>query len=283
MTRNLVVNCRVIFCMKKRIAIIGLGYVGHAHEIFFKDKFDIVVYDPPLGFSDKELVNKADLAIISVPTPMAKDGSADVSIVEETLRWLRVPLIVIKSTVPPGTTQRLIKKYKLKRCLVFSPEFIGEGGYPVPHWEGMPHPTDMKLHRAFIFGGEQNTMKKILPFFTAVRGPFAEYRMTDSTTAELAKYMENSWIATKVIFCNEFFDIAKVFGVSYDELRELWLSDARVGRSHTLVYSNKRGFDGKCIPKDINGIYHASRKRGYSAPFLGAIIETNKRYRVKKK
>src|SRR5579859_3875968 len=220
----------------KNIALIGRGYVGKAHEAFFKDKFDLVFYDPPLGFSDKGKVNTADLAIICVPTNMRPDGAADLSIVEETLSWLKTPLILIKSTVPPGTTNRLAKKYKLDSRLAFSPEFVGEGGYPVPHWQGVPHATDMKLHSSFIFGGTKEALDKILPFFNKVRGPFGEYRTTDATTAELVKYMDNCWIATKVTFCNEFYDIAKTYGVSYDELRELWLTDGRVGRSHTLVY-----------------------------------------------
>jgi UDPglucose 6-dehydrogenase len=263
----------------KRIAIVGHGYVGRAMEDFFKGKFDIVLYDPPQGFSDKAAVNACDLAIVSVPTVQSADGSADLSLVEETFSWLTTPLVVLKSTVPPGTTARLAQKYKLEEMMIFSPEFIGEGGYPVPHWEGVPHPTEMKLHKAFIFGGSKIALEKILPFFTRVRGPFAEYRMTDATTAELMKYMVNCWIATKITFCNEFYDIAKTFGVSYDELRELWLTDGRVGRSHTIVYPDKRGFDGKCIPKDISATVYATDKAGYDATFLKAAITKNESLR----
>ena len=120
---------------------------------------------------------------------MRKDGTADLTAVEETFRWIKTPAIVLKSTRSPhghdfGAHER---KYKLANRLVFSPEYIGEGGYPVPHWEGIPHPTDMKLHQTFIFGGERVAIEKVIPFFTRVRGPFAEYRSTDSTTAELAE------------------------------------------------------------------------------------------------
>jgi len=263
----------------KTVAVIGHGYVGRAFEAFFKDKFEIVIYDPAQGFADKAAVNAADLALVCVPTIMRPDGRADLSIVEETFKWLATPLIVLKSTVPVGTTKRLAATHKLEEKLVFSPEFIGEGGYPVPHWEGVPHPTDMNLHKAFIFGGTSRAVEAVLPFFTKVRGPFAEYHATDSTTAELVKYMENAWIAAKVTFCNEFYDIARAFGVSYNELRELWLTDGRVGRSHTLVYPDKRGFDGKCIPKDTSEICLAAYEQGVNPTFLHSVLATNERLR----
>ncbi len=263
----------------KKVAIIGHGYVGRALESFFKEKFDIVLYDPAQGFTDKAAVQNADMAVVCVPTNMKENGRADLTAIEETFAWLRTPLIVLKSTVPVGTTARLITEHGLEESLVFSPEYIGEGGYPVPHWDGVPHPTDMRLHTTFIFGGKKSTIEKILPFFTRVRGPFAEYRITDPTTAELTKYIENAWIATKVTFCNEFFDIAKAFGVSYDELRELWLTDGRVGRSHTLVYTHKRGFEGKCIPKDTYEIYLSAYERGAEPTLLHGVLATNEQIR----
>ena len=259
----------------KHIAIVGHGYVGRALESFFGEKFTITIYDPLQGFNDKAAVNKADLAILSVPTPMSATGEANLSALEETFSWIKTPLIVIKSTVPPGTTARLAAEHKLEDRLVFSPEFIGEGGYPVPFWDGIPHPTDMKMHSFHIIGGKRSTVEKIVPFFQQAAGPFASYHMTDSTTAELMKYMMNSWIATKVTFCNEFYDIAKTFGVSYNELRELWLLDGRIGESHTLVYPDRRGFDGKCIPKDTNAIYQAAKTAGYDSVFLKNVLKAN--------
>lgn len=275
-----------------KIAIIGYGYVGKAIGEFFKDKFYLEVYDPNVSsfkdrFGDscitatKEQVNVCDLAIICVPTPMLESGKVDTSIVEETMKWLKTPLIMIKSTVPPGTTCRLANEYDMKDRLVFSPELIGEGGYPLPVWERMPHPTDMKQHHYFTFGGSKEAVKKVIPFFTKVRGPFCEYRITDSTTAELSKYMENVWIATKVTFCNEMYDIAENIGVDYNELRELWLADGRVGKSHTIVYPDKRGFTGKCIPKDTNGLVEFSKSKGYYPVFLATVLAANKKFNEK--
>lgn len=265
--------------MKKTVAIIGYGYVGEALERYFGERFEIVLHDPAKGHDNQEAVNKADLAVVSVPTNMQEDGSVDLSAIETTFEWLKTPAIVIKSTVPPQTTDRLAKQYGLEDRLVFSPEYIGERGYPVPYWQGMHHPTDMQKHQYIIFGGSPEACQKVLPFFQEVSGPFCEYHTTDAVTAELTKYMENTWIATKVTFCNEFFELAQAYGVDYNTLRELWLTDKRISRSHTLVYKHRRGFDGKCIPKDTNGIVKAAGDKGYEPAFLKAVLENNRRYR----
>lgn len=268
---------------QKEIAIIGYGYVGKALDNFFNDHYSTVIYDPIHGneypkFSlDKEEINKCKIGVICVPTPQLKDGSVDLSIIEEVIEWLETDLILIKSTIPPKTTEYLKSKYN-KQNIVFSPEYIGEGKYQVHWWKdkSYPHPLDMKKHNFFIFGGNKRYTSKIIEFFKPITGPEPQYIQTNSITAELTKYMENSWIALKVSFCNEFYDIANTFNVDYNELRELFLLDGRVERMHTIVFENKRGFDGKCIPKDINGIVKASSKEGYEPKLLKNIINFNK-------
>lgn len=269
---------------KKTVAIIGYGYVGKAVHGFFKDHFNVLIYDigqPDISASKEEINKKADLAVISVPTPMGKDGSADLSAIESTLAWLDTTLILIKSTIPPGTTAGLSKKHK--RDIAFSPEYIGEGHYTVPFWKGYPDPLDMKKHDFMIIGGSKKITGRILSFFKTVLGAEPRYLQTDSTTAELVKYMENSFLATKVTFCNEFFDIAKTFGVDYNELRELWLLDGRIGRSHTVVHEDKRGFGGKCLPKDVNALVKAAQKAGKDAKLLKAVLSVNDQIRAKEK
>ena len=279
--------------MKKKVAIIGHGYVGKAIREFFENKFDIVVVDPTGSFwkNDggkvdiapelaKKEAREADMVVVCVPTPMTEGtGKVDTSIVEGVLSEFKdSPLVLIKSTIPPGTTERLAEQFDMQKRLVFSPELIGEGGYPLPVYQGMPHPTDMKQHHYFTFGGSREAVKKVIPFFTKVRGPFCEYKMTDATTAELSKYMENVWIATKVTFCNEMYDIAEMLKVDYNELRELWLADGRVGKSHTIVYPDKRGFGGKCIPKDTNGLVEFAKTNGYEPVLLNAVLKANKNF-----
>ncbi len=261
---------------KKVVAVIGYGYVGKAVHNFFKDHFEVLIFDiaqPGISATEKEINKRADLAVISVPTPMGADGSADLSAIESTLKWLKTDLVLIKSTVPPGTTAALSKKFK--KNIAFSPEYIGEGQYIVPFWKGYPDPLDMKKHEFVIVGGSEKIRSRILPFFKTVLGAEPRYLQTTSTTAELVKYMENSFLATKVTFCNEFYDIAKGFGVDYNELRELLLLDGRVGRSHTIVHEDKRGFGGKCLPKDVNAIVKAALKAGVNPKLLKAVLAVN--------
>lgn len=260
--------------LKEKIAVIGYGYVGKAVYNFFKDHFDVSVYDPIYKeFKNKNKVSKADLAIICVPTAMKEDGSCDTSIVEEVASWIDAKNILIKSTIPPKTTEKLVKKTGKNIC--FSPEYIGEGKYEIPFWKGYPDPNDMKKHDFMIIGGEKKTRTEILSFFKKVYGAEPRFYQTDSTTAELCKYMENSFLATKVTFCNEFYNIAQNLGVDYNELRELWLLDGRIGRSHTAVFEKSRGFGGKCLPKDLNALVKASKENGYKPKLLESVLEIN--------
>lgn len=260
-----------------KIAIIGYGYVGKAVHSFFKDHFDIVIYDPSYDqFNDKNIVAGADLAVICVPTPTKEDGGCDTSIVEDVVSWIDAKYILIKSTVPPTTTKKLVDKTGKNIC--FSPEYIGEGKYSVQFWKGYPDPLDMKKHDFMIIGGEEKARKYILSFFKKVLGAEPKYYQTTSTTAELCKYMENAFLATKVTFCNEFYDIAESLGVDYNDLREIWLLDARIGRSHTVVFENSRGFSGKCLPKDLSALINTVQAWGYNPELLKSVFEANKKF-----
>jgi UDP-glucose 6-dehydrogenase len=92
--------------------------------------------------------------------------------------------------------------------------------------------------------------------------------------------MENAYLAMKVTFCNEFYDIATKFGVDYNEMRELWLQDPRMGRSHTFVFPDDRGYGGKCLPKDVNAIIQAAQAAGYAPQLLAAMADTNAGFRA---
>lgn len=276
----------------KSVTIIGYGYVGRRMAEFFQDKFEVNVYDPNIGLIKDQHQNvrllasgdvakagfpKSDLFVICVPTPQAKDGSCDTSAIDETLAKLNRPeyddLILIKSTVPPSFTQKYIDRgYKV----AFSPEYLGESAYVTHHWKGYPDPTNLKTHEFQIFGGDISVTTKIIPFFRSIMGPETRYWQTDATTAELAKYMENCFFATKVTFCNEFYEIAKRFGVDYNELRELWLQDGRINRNHTVVFEEKRGYGGKCYPKDMAAIIMAAREVGYDPKLLKEVVESNR-------
>jgi nucleotide sugar dehydrogenase len=253
-----------------KIAIIGHGYVGKGMERLFAPKYELAIVDVATQ-PDRSVAAGADLAVVCVPTPESSSGAADVSAVEEVVRWVDAPLVLIKSTVPPGTTDRLARE--TGKAVHFSPEYMGEPTWFVPPWK-YPDPRAPETHDFVIVGGEK--ADRVLDFFVTVMSPATRYMACTAMEAELAKYMENTWFATKVTFCNEFSRIADTFGVEYKKLRELWLLDPRMDPDHTIVFRDAPGFGGKCLPKDLAAIINASSEAGYEPQLLKAVQATNK-------
>lgn len=258
-----------------KIGIIGYGYVGKGIERMFEARADwVAVIDPDKQRFELTRMLEADIIFVCVPTPR-KDGGdlCDTSIVESVVaEWAahcvssRV-LMCIKSTVPPGTTERLIKQHG--DHIHFSPEYMGEGGNYVD--ARYPDPLNPVSHPFCIVGGER--ADQVLAYFQKVMATSARYIATSATAAEIAKYMENAYLATKVAFCNEFARIADAHGVSYNTVRDLWLCDPRVDPSHTLVFPNQRGFNGKCLPKDLAAIRTAAFAAGVETPLLDGVSD----------
>ena len=251
------------------IGIIGYGVVGKALATLFgydAGTTDIRIYDKFLeGMNTaqcKDAIQTCDLVFIAVPTPQAPDGSCDVTAVEEVVSWVTPPMCM-KSTVPPGTVDRLVEATGKRIC--FSPEYVGESRWHP--WKGI------ESHGFVIVGGERSLCDLVVRTYQQFLGPLVRYYMTDAKTAELCKYMENTFLATKVAFVNQFYDLALAYGVNFDELRELWLADERVGRSHTIV-TEERGYRGRCLPKDMSAIIHAAMQVG-GAPLLEAVARYN--------
>lgn len=247
----------------KKIEIVGYGVVGKGMARLFENQFEVVIYDPAAGYPVR--AGDADMTVICVPTPMAEDGTCDISIVEEAVAASLSPIVLIKSTVPPGTTTYLAKKYNKQIC--FSPEYMGESSYFTPFWK-YPDPERAETHTFVIVGGEKAS--EVLDYFMKVMSVDTRYMATTAEEAEMTKYMENCFFATKVAFCNEFADIAGLYGVDYKKLRELWLLDSRINPNHTLVFEDKRGFGGKCLPKDLSAIIKAAEDKGYEPKVLKA-------------
>lgn len=254
-----------------KVGIIGKGYVGRAIYNLFKDHYDIVSKDKEGDYSK---INECYLSVVCVPTPMKKDGSCDTSIVEEVVQNLETPLILIKSTIPPETTEMLKSVYKKR--IVFSPEYIGESRYWLPYKFG----TDMKECPFIILGGDSNDTKEIIGILTPILGPTKIYYQVNSTEAEIIKYAENSFFATKVTFVNELKNICETFGADFYKVREGWLLDPRINKMHTMAF-NEKGFGGKCYPKDINAIVKACETKGYKPKLLKEVISSNKRFKKK--
>ena len=261
---------------RKRVGIVGYGYVGKVFERFFKTNFDVVIYDIAYPeYQDLEKINECDLAVFCLPTISNPDGSCDTSIVEKMAELVKTPLILIKSAIVPGTTDRINTKIGNRACV--SPEYAGEGSYFTPFWK-YPSPTDSTSHGFFILGGPEPAATAITEFVLKVMGPDTKVLKMSAVEAEITKYIENSWGATKVTFANEFYEICNAFGADFQKVREGWVADPRVERMHTMVLSDKRGFGGKCFPKDVAAILHASSVAGYRPKLLEQVLHSNEEF-----
>jgi UDPglucose 6-dehydrogenase len=240
------------------IAIIGYGIVGkNMHKIFPEAE----IIDPPKGLlKTSEL--KTDIAFICVPTPSNPDGSCNIDLVENAIKENESEIYCIKSTVTPGTTRKLTLKYKKR--LVFSPEFFGE-----------TIDANNQDYDFVILGGDTVHCIRVAEIYKRKYTGRFHIRCTDSITSELAKYFENSYLAMKVTFCQEFFRIAEAVGVNYDELRELFILDPRVNPSHTVVYRDQPYYDSKCLNKDLPAIAAFARSINTPAVLLENVIARN--------
>lgn len=247
-----------------KVGIVGCGHVGTImHQLFS----DALLYDEPKHIGNRAQINECDFVFICVPTPKASDGHCDTTIVDEVLDWIDDRCtIILRSTVPVGYTES--KRTELHKSIIFQPEYYGE---TVAHPFADPH------NRSWItLGGPVDTTAQVANLYQTVFTSELVIHQIDSTTAELAKYMENSFYATKVAFCNLFYDIAKASHVDYNQLRETWLLDPRISRSHTFVYPDNRGYGGSCLPKDTAAIIYQGESLGVDMQLLQSVEDYNK-------
>lgn len=270
-----------------KVAIVGYGYVGKGMHRLFKDKVEYV-YDPLLKqgqtIGEKEalvnpersLTKECDLTVVSVPTAMKENGECDTSILEEVIGWIESPLILVKSTVTPGTIDKLIEK--TGKAITFSPEYMGEGKYFQPPWL-YPDPLDPTSHGFMVIGGKQEDTERVIALVVKIMGPHTKFYQMSAKEAEVVKYWENIWGAMKVIFSNHMYDCMKALGVDYYKAREGWAADPRVERMHTAVFPDARGFSGKCYPKDLSAFIYAVEQAGFNPVLLKTIWNINCDYR----
>lgn len=262
-----------------KVGILGFGFVGKGMERLFEGAYEIASFDP-IHQPDESALDGSDLILICAPTPPADDGSCDVSMIRDAaaraLRLCPDALVCIKSAVPPGTTDALNKRFKTDRFHV-SPEYMGELPNFTPAWD-YPDPRDARSHDFVIVGGPR--AGEVLDFFQRVMATTARYMACTAIEAELVKRLENAFFAAKVTFCNEAARIVAALGADWHRVRELWLLDPRIGRSHTAVFPDRPGFGGKCLPKDLNALIHEGEAAGAEASLLRAVRETNEKLKA---
>lgn len=251
-----------------RLTIAGYGSVGTYVESLFEG-LDVRLYDPPLGLGTVGDLEDTDFVVICVPTPSLPTGACDTSRVEEVVRLANPRrAIVCHSTVAIGTTERLIAE--TGKPLVLVPEYAGEAA---------DHPLRDPANRRFlIYGGFEPAVTEVRDLYSAAYRQPLDHFIVPPAVAEIVKYMENSFLAAKVAFVNEFFDLCGAAGVSFDLVRELWLRDDRIGRSHTRV-TPERGFGGQCLPKDIAAVIESGDELGAPMQLMRAVQDANARHR----
>jgi UDPglucose 6-dehydrogenase len=222
------------------VAIIGAnGWVGRAMTSVFPDAY---LFDVDKGTMEE--VNKRDVAFVCVPTPNLPDGSLDTSIVEKVVRECESKLIIIRSTVNPGTCDRLELESEYQKDICMQPEYLGET---------VSHPLFEEGKRTFlILGGRPCVRRRVIELYQTIYNANITIRQVTNYEAEVIKLSENRAIAYKVAQCQELYDACQKNGVDYNLIREaVYGDDPRQNLWFTFVYPDKRGFKSKCIPKDV--------------------------------
>ena len=264
------------------IGIVGQGYVGTAVKEVFSKHYEVDTYDLDKDKCSvdylEDLVELTDIIFVCVPTPMKKDGSCDTSIVEAVVkdindmvvsRNVSGRIVAIKSTIPPGTTNRLNKECK-NISVIFNPEFLTEANFI----------DDFKNQSRIIIGGERPSTTKLRQVYS-LAFPNAKIVKTGSITAEMVKYFTNTFLATKVSFANEMKMICDGLNIDYDKVVEYSTYDERLGKSHWAVPGpdGKNGFGGSCFPKDMNALIHLAGELELCTEVLMGAWNTNLRVR----
>lgn len=262
------------------LGIIGYGIVGQAVAYGFsqpeiKDKYSIKYYDkfketPPL----EEVTKDSEFIFICLPTPMKADESGiDLSIIDEMIAQI-TPLtdgtnkiIVIKSTVTPGTTNELEKKYP-QTNFAFNPEFLTEANYLQDF---------INADRTIVGANSDFVSRRVVALYKQ-RFPNMKIFQTDPTSAEMVKYMANTYLALKVIFANQMFDLCQALGIKYEEVKSMVVADHRIFDSH-LDVTTARGFGGKCFPKDTVALLGLAKDLNVDLSLLEKMWEVNKKIR----
>ena len=260
----------------QKLGIIGQGFVGNAIYQKFKNYYEVLTYDldkSKCNSTFDEVDRKCKTIFVCLPTPMNKDGSCNVSIVEKVLSELnnkRQHDVVIKSTIPPGTTKKWNLEYS-NLSIVFNPEFLTEANAV----------KDFENQNRIILGGPRPTTTKIKRIYTKV---FSDIHIikTGSTHAEMVKYVTNTFLATKVSFANEIYQITRELNLDYDKVIEYAMFDERLGKYHWSVPGpdGDFGYGGHCFPKDLGALISVAKELNIDPKILESVRDKNDEIRT---
>ena len=261
------------------VGIIGCGFVGSSLREGLRDSVTVDVYDKfntDLSTVDslRDLVLESDILFVCLPTPMRRTGECDTTLVENTVHLIdnycegSSKVVVIKSTVPPGTTKKLQLMTRDCCSVIFNPEFLTEAN----------HIEDFKNQKRIILGGDdcKDALTKVKSMYMK-QFPSVPYVLCGSLEAELTKYFCNCFLATKVSFANEMYSVCEQIGIDYDKVVEYATYDDRLGKSHWAVPGpdGDFGFGGHCLPKDLSALIFLAMNLDTETNVLNAVEETN--------
>ena len=241
----------------------GLGFVGSATKDVLSEHHEVFGYDPAIeGYKDLSVLEKAQVIFLCVPTPPKDSGEIDLSYIQGALESIKGlgtnPVVCIKSTIIPGTSDELEATYNIR--IVHNPEFLREK-YALEDFENSDR---------VILGGENDSREIIkvayLPIFPEEK---IKYVMLTNKQAEMVKYITNIFLSTQVSFANEMWNICNLLGIDYDEIEKVINMDDRLGRHINVPGPDgKLGFGGKCLPKELKAMIYHVRERGYIPTLL---------------
>jgi len=261
--------------MKNKIGIIGQGFVGTAVYEGLKSFFNIETYDivkESTCGSLKEIAEKCNTLFVCLPTPMENDGTCHLGIIQPVLKELNEygdKIVIVKSTIPPGTTAKWNENYK-NIDIIFNPEFLTEANSV----------NDFKNQNRIIIGGPKKAASKVRRLFVKAF-PKVKIIKTDSSYAEMVKYITNAFLSTKVSFANEMYQICEGLNIDYDKIIEYAMHDERLGYSHWSVPGpdGDYGYGGHCFPKDVRGLLKVAEDLHIDPTMLRATDSKNNEVR----
>ena len=254
-----------------KIGIIGVGIVGNAIKSGFEGTHEIFLHDPKLETTLRNVTDNTNFSYIAVPTPSnPSNGECDISIIESILKELpEGHNVVIKSTIIPGTTTLLEKKYPHLN-IGCSPEFL----------RSATSEYDFKNQDILVVG----TTNEYLADMVLEQHKIAGVVNSDNffhvtpTQAELVKYAKNSFYAMKVIFANQFHDLSEAMGEDWSVVKDIITTPQEqiIGPSHLNSPSEvQRGYGGECLPKDTLALSSKLESMGIRYNLIEAIIRDN--------
>jgi len=242
-----------------KITIAGYGFVGQAHEALLKDNHDIQIYDPPLGYTD---FGDPDAVIVCVSTPQRPDGSCHMDNVYEVVEAAPDVPILIKSTISVEGWDMLVDCFPNRR-ITFSPEFLRAASAV----------EDLKNMDLMLIGGTSCTVWRDV-FNVNVE-------VADARELILAKYARNSFLALKIAFFNQMYDLCDALDIEYAAVAHYTTMDPRIGDSHSFI-TEERGFGGHCFPKDTAALVHTAGRNDTRLSIIEEAINYNNQLRKSK-